>query len=85
MKAALGLRFAFGLAAFLAAFLGAAFFAAFLGAAFFAGFLAAGFFAFLVAIFFNLDFNGISNCGDYLTHSISNIVVFNIRRFIGKI
>jgi hypothetical protein len=67
INAAFGLRFTFGLAAFLAAFLGAAFLAAFfgaafLGAAFFFGaaflatflapaFLAGAFFAFFATVF----------------------------------
>jgi hypothetical protein len=50
INAALGLRFTFGLAAFLAAFLGAAFLAAFLGAAFLATFfLGAAFLATFLA------------------------------------
>jgi membrane protein implicated in regulation of membrane protease activity len=59
MKAAFGLRFTFGFAAFLAAFLGAAFLTAFfLGAAFLAAFFGAAFFtaflapAFLAGAFF---------------------------------
>jgi membrane protein implicated in regulation of membrane protease activity len=55
MKAAFGLRFTFGLAAFLAAFLGAAFLGAafFFGAAFLAAFFGAAFLAaFLATAFF---------------------------------